>query len=63
MSVPERKCGACPVAGCGYWRQEKATGVHMAANPADPKGAYLTHQLVEVEYVAAPAIDIEREGR
>lgn len=42
---------------CGYWRQERSTGVHTAPNPADPNGALLTHPLrpVAFEMVAAAA--------
>lgn len=49
MIPQEIKVWACPV--CGYWRQEKRSGVHVTTTQDDPRGKMLTHQLVEAVYV------------
>lgn len=54
MSAPERiKVWACVEPSCGYWRQEKTTGMHSTTNPTNPTGALVSHALVETEYVLA----------
>lgn len=40
---------ACPV--CGYWREDKSSGVHQTANPDDPTGRMVRHDLDAVTYV------------
>lgn len=49
MSTPDAiTVWACQA--CGYWRQERTTGVHVAANPADPRGTMQRHELEAVTY-------------
>lgn len=42
---------ACPE--CGYWRQERSTGVHYIPDPRDPRGHQAMHELVEAYYAYA----------
>ncbi len=52
MSLPERiTVWACPK--CGYWRQDKSTGVHQTVNPEDMRGRMLIHELQETTYELA----------
>lgn len=43
---------ACPT--CGYWREEKRTGIHTAVNPEDPRGRMVAHPLVKTTFWKAP---------
>jgi hypothetical protein len=54
----EIKVWACTVKGCGYWRQERSTGIHQAPNPEDPRWHYVTHELTEVTYRRATPEDV-----
>lgn len=36
---------------CGYWRQEKTTGVHQTTDPKNPNGSLVKHDLREAEFV------------
>jgi hypothetical protein len=39
---------------CGYWRQDKSTGVHQTNNPEDWSGKPILHELRKALYVPAP---------
>lgn len=36
---------------CDYWRLEQRSGVHVTANPDDPNGRMVTHNLKPVVFV------------
>ena len=44
---------------CGYWRKEKATGVHQTNDPTDWRGRMVTHPLREAVYVP---VSVSTEG-
>jgi len=38
---------------CGYWRSDRATGIHVSTNPEDPMGKMLRHELREAIFEEA----------
>jgi len=49
----------CPV--CAYWRGEKSTGRHQTANPKNPRGHMVVHDLVPVRFYSEHHPQLRKE--